>query len=65
MLSIIIVTFLAIQDLVVLLMLGSCVVAAASDRRAVRPYVPQNYEFRSSESRSAGDFAATSIQQPV
>ena len=63
--TIIIVTFLAIQALVILLMIGSCVVAAATDRRAVRPYVPQNYEFRPAEPRSAGDFGATPIQRPV
>ncbi|HZB95520.1 MAG TPA: hypothetical protein VE268_06145 [Herpetosiphonaceae bacterium] len=65
MLAIIIVSFLVIQALVILLMIGSCIVAAVTDRQAVRPYVPQNYEFRSNEPRSSGDFGATRIHQSV
>ena len=51
MFAFIIVTFLAIQGLVVLLMIGSCAVAALADRRAVRPYVPQAIEYRVAEPR--------------
>ncbi len=43
--TMIVVTLLTIQGLAVLLMLGACVVAAATDRTAVRPYVPQPIQY--------------------
>ncbi len=59
MLATIVITFLAIQGLIFLLLIGSCIVAARNDRKAVRPYVPQPVAYRHA------DFPVGSMQQAV
>ncbi len=59
MLATIVIAFLAIQGLIFLLLIGSCILAARNDRKAVRPYVPQPMAYHHA------DFPMGAMQQAV
>lgn len=58
MLTIVVVTFLAIQSAALLLLVGSCIAGARTDLKAVRPYVPQRIEYSPAVARRSVEFSA-------
>jgi hypothetical protein len=63
MFTLVVVSFLVVQALAVLLLIGGCVIAATTDRKSVRPYVPQPVELRPIHARAVIDRSAMRVQQ--